>query len=81
MSERTTRTIKRMVAAHGGRNVRVLAGHSLLLVDMDQGRNLFDLVRLTEELREALGAELRVLTEASLSPYLRHLVLADAEKL
>jgi len=81
LSEGTTKTIKRLVAAHGGHNVRVLRGRPLLLVDMDQGRNLFDLVRLTEELREALGAELRVLTEASLSPYLRDSVLADAEKL
>ena len=78
MSERTAKTIKRLAAAHGGHSVRVLAGRPLLLVDMDQGRNLFDLVRLTDELREALGAEVRVLTEGSLSPYLRDAVLAEA---
>jgi hypothetical protein len=78
LSERSTTIIKQMAAARGGHNVRVLAGRPLLLVDMDQGRNLFDLVRLTEELREALGAEVDVLTEGSLSPYLRDAILAKA---
>jgi len=50
----------------------------LLIVDMDEGRSLFDLVRLTLELREALGLEVNVLTEGSLSPYLRDAVLAEA---
>jgi predicted nucleotidyltransferase len=45
---------------------------------MDQGRNLFDLVALNEELSEALGIEVNVLTEGSLSPYLRDTVLAEA---
>jgi len=75
------KTIKRLAAAHGGHNVRVLAGRPLLLVDMDQGRNLFDLVRLTEEIRDALGAEVGVLTEGSLSPYLRDAILAEAAPL
>lgn len=44
---------------------------------MDQGRNLFDLVALNEELNEALGTEVNVLTEASLSPYLRDAILAE----
>lgn len=81
------RTIKRLVAAHGGRNVRVLASvreepgsgsGPVFLVDLDQGRNLFDLVALAEDLGEALGAEVNVLTEGSLSPYLRDVVLAEA---
>jgi predicted nucleotidyltransferase len=45
---------------------------------MDQGRSLFDLVALTEELSEALGTEVEVLTEGSLSPYLRNAILAKA---
>ncbi|HST70178.1 MAG TPA: hypothetical protein VLI94_11030 [Solirubrobacterales bacterium] len=79
---------KRVTAAHGGRNVRVLVprskgspddtGRPLFLVDLDEGRNLFDLVALTEDLGEALGAEVNVLTEGSLSPYLREAVLAEA---
>lgn len=54
-------------------------GYPLLIVDMDEGRSLFDLVRLTEALHKALGAEVRVLTEGSLSPYLRDAILAEAE--
>lgn len=48
---------------------------------MERGRTLFDLVALEEDLSEALGKKVYVLTEASLSPYLRDSVLADAEKL
>lgn len=45
---------------------------------MDQGRSLFDLVALTEELSAALGTEVDVLTEGSLSPHLRDAILAEA---
>ncbi len=60
--------------------MRVLSGRvcPLLIVDMDEGRSLFDLVRLTQELCEALGIEVNVLTEGSLSPYLRDAILAEA---
>lgn len=88
LSESVARAIKRLAAAHGGRNVRLLGprsegspedtGRPLFLVDMDQGRSLFDLVALTEELSEALGTEVKVLTEGSLSPYLRNAILAKA---
>jgi hypothetical protein len=83
LSEASTETIKRLAAAHGGQNVRVSPGGAcpLLIVDMDEGRNLFDLVRLTQELCEALGVEVNVLTEGSLSPYLREAVLAEAAPL
>lgn len=88
LSEDVARASKRLAAAHGGHNVRALVpqgagspegtGRPLFLVDMDQGCNLFDLVALNEELNEALGAEVNVLTEASLSPYLRDAILAEA---
>lgn len=82
--------IKRLAAVYGGHNVRVLgstseksgtAGRPVFVVDMNEGRNLIDLVALTEELGEALGVEVRVLTEGSLSPYLRDAVLAEAVEL
>jgi hypothetical protein len=66
-----------------GHNVRVLgsaseksgnAGRPVFLVDLDEGRSLFDLVALTDELGEALGVEVNVLTEGSLRPtYVRPL--------
>ncbi len=49
-----------------------------LLVDMAEGRSLFDLVALSDELKEALGVEVDVVTEGSLSPYLRERILAEA---
>ena len=52
------------------------AGHPVFLVDLEGGSNLFDLVVLTEELSEALGVEVNVLTEGSLSRYLRDAILA-----
>lgn len=83
LSETEARITKQLAAAHGGQNVRVSPGNAcpLFIVDMAQGRSLFDLVRLTEELREALGAEVNVLTEESLSPYLRDAILAEAKAL
>jgi uncharacterized protein len=80
--------INRIAAAHGARNVRVFgsvprgeaSGDSDLdlLVDMAEGRSLFDLVALSDELEEALGIDVDVVTEASLSPYLRDRILAEA---
>jgi predicted nucleotidyltransferase len=42
---------------------------------------LFDLVALGDELEEALGIEVDVVTEGSLSPYLRDRILAEAVRL
>lgn len=49
-----------------------------LLVDMAEGRTLFDLVALSDELEELLGVRVDVVTEASLSPYVRDRVLDEA---
>ncbi|MBS1863134.1 MAG: nucleotidyltransferase family protein [Actinobacteria bacterium] len=78
-------------AAHGARNVRVFgsvgrgeASRSSdldLLVDMSEGRSLFDLVALGDDLEEALGVVVDVVTEKSLSPYLRDRILAEAVSL
>lgn len=80
--------INRIAAAHGARNVRVFgsvrrgeaSGDSDLdlLVDMAEGRSLFDLVALSDELEDALGVDVDVVTEGSLSPYLRDRILAEA---
>jgi predicted nucleotidyltransferase len=83
--------INRIAAAHGARNVRVFgsvgrgeSGDSSdlnLLVDMSEGRSLFDLVALGADLEEALGVAVDVLTERSVSPYLRDRILAEAVSL
>jgi uncharacterized protein len=90
LSEKATEGVKRVEADYGARNVRVLdsvqsdsadnVGLLVFLVDMDEGRSLFDLVALTEELREALGVVVNVLTEGSISPYLCDAILAEANR-
>ncbi|HEX6456366.1 MAG TPA: nucleotidyltransferase family protein [Solirubrobacterales bacterium] len=78
----------RIAAAHGAGNVRVFgsvgrgeqgASSDLdLLVDMAEGRSLFDLIALSNDLEESLGVNVDVVTEASLSPYIRDRVLDEA---
>lgn len=45
---------------------------------MAEGRTLFDLIALSNDLEDSLGIEVDVVTEASLSPYIRDRVLGDA---
>jgi predicted nucleotidyltransferase len=81
-------SINRIALAHGADNVRVFGSRGRheaaessdldLLVDMADGRSLFDLVALTDELEDALGVEVDVVTEGGLSPYLRDRILAEA---
>ena len=49
-----------------------------LLVEMDKGRSLLDLIELERELQTALGIEVDVLTPGSISPYLRDTIEAEA---
>jgi predicted nucleotidyltransferase len=80
--------ISRIASAHGARNVRVFGSVSRgeasdssdldLLVDMSEGRSLLDLVALGDDLKDALGVAVDVVTENSLSPYLRDRILAEA---
>lgn len=80
--------IRRIASAHGAGNVRVFGSTARgeqgaasdldLLVDMAEGRSLFDLIALSNDLEESLGVEVDVLTEASLSPYMRDRVLDEA---
>jgi len=80
--------VRRIAAAHGAGNVRVFgsvgrgeqdASSDLdLLVEMAEGRSLFDLIALSNDLEESLGVEVDVVTEASLSPYMRDRVLDEA---
>jgi len=77
-----------IAAAHGACNVRLFgstgrgereASSDLdLLVDMVEGRTLFDLIALSDALEECLGIRVDAVTEASLSPYVRDRVLDEA---
>ena len=88
--QRTTE-IRRLARAYGVRHLRVFgsqgrgearAGSDLdLLVDLQPGRDLLDLVGFKLDLEDALGCPVDVVTEASLSPYLRERILAEARPL
>lgn len=87
LRERRTE-ILRCASKHGARNVRVFGstargeGHPSsdvdLLVEMEPGRSLLDLVGLWQDLEDMLGSHVDVLSEGGVSPHLRERIYADA---
>ena len=83
--------IQEIARQHGARNLRVFGsvargeaaeGSDLdLLVEMEPGRSLLDLVAIKQDLEELLGCKVDVVTEAAVSPYLRQRVLNEAVSL
>lgn len=75
-------------ARHGARNVRVFGSVARgeadassdidILVDLEEGRSLFDLGALAVELEELLGRHVDVVTERGLHPRIEERVLAEA---
>jgi uncharacterized protein len=80
--------ILRIAAAHGARNVRVFGSLARgeggeesdldVLVELEDGRTLLDLVRLKRELEEVTHCEVDVVTDNGLSPYMRDEILGEA---
>ena len=80
--------ILRLAALHGCRNVRVFGsvatGESRetsdvdFLVDLDEGRNLFDLGGLLADLTDELKRDVDVVESRCLHPYIRQRVLGEA---
>ena len=80
--------ILKLADRHGAYNVRIFGsvarGEAVpgsdvdILVDMEQGRSLLDLVGLWQELEELLGCKVDVITSGGISPYLRDRILAEA---
>lgn len=78
-------------AEHGARNVRVFGsvvrGESDassdvdLLVEMEPGRSLIDLVGLWQDLEDMLGTHVDVLSDGGVSPHLRERIYAEAVSL
>ena len=87
LSERIS-DIRRIAKAHGIVRVRFFGSQASgatrktsdldLLVDLEPERDLLDLVAFKLALEDHLGCRGDVLTEASLSPYLRKLILREA---
>jgi predicted nucleotidyltransferase len=83
--------VQKIARQHGARNLRVFGsvargeaaeGSDLdLLVEMEPGRSLLDLVAIKQDLEELLGCKVDVVTEAAVSPYLRERVLNEAVSL
>jgi predicted nucleotidyltransferase len=85
------RDILRIAASHGARNVRLFGSAARgedrpdsdvdLLVEMESGRSLLDLVALGQELEDLLHRKVDVLTDSSVHPAIRPNILADARPL
>lgn len=85
------REILRVAAMHRVRDVRVFGsvargeakpGSDLdLLVKLDPETSLLDLIAFKQDLEDMLGCQVDVLTEASVSPYIRDQVLQEAIRL
>ncbi len=80
-----------MAACHGATNIRVFGSVVRgddrpdsdidLLVDVEPGRSLLDIIGLEQELEELLGRRVEVLTIGGLSPYLEQRILTEAARL
>ena len=74
--------------SHGARSIRVFGSHARgeakpdsdldLLVQLEDGRSLLDIVAMKQDLEDLLGCRVDVVTEASVSPYLRSEVMAHS---
>lgn len=80
--------ILRLAAQHGATNVRVFGSLARgegrpdsdvdMLITLAPERSLLDLIALKQDLEDLLGCKVDVVTEASVSPYIRPQVLQDA---
>jgi predicted nucleotidyltransferase len=83
--------ILRIAGAHGAHSVRVFGSVSRseagpksdvdLLVKLEPGRSLLDLIAIKQDLEDLLGREVDVVTEDAVSPYIREQVLKEAVSL
>lgn len=80
--------IKRLAERHGVTHVEVFGSVARgednpdsdldLLVELAPGRNLLDLIGFKQDLEDALGVHVDVLTRGGLHPLLRDRILAEA---
>lgn len=83
--------IRRISREHGAQAIRIFGSRARgmgapgsdldVLVDLDAGRDLLDLVAIKQDLEALLGCPVDVVTEPALSPYLREQVLREAQPL
>ena len=80
--------IVKLAAVHGATNVRIFGSTGRgednpnsdvdLLVEFDEDRSLFDLIRLREDLAQLLGRQVDVVTTDALNSRIRQDVLGEA---
>ena len=80
--------ILRIARSHGALRVRVFGSRARgdtqegsdldLLVGLEPGRGLLDVIAIKQDLEDLLGYAVDVVTEGGLSPYLRDRILAEA---
>jgi predicted nucleotidyltransferase len=83
--------ILEIAASHGARNVQVFGSLARgeagpdsdvdILVELDPGRSLLDIIAIKQDLEDLLGCKVDVVTEAAISPYIREQVLKEAVSL
>ncbi|MCD6268578.1 MAG: nucleotidyltransferase family protein [Deltaproteobacteria bacterium] len=86
-----TPSILKIADRYGARKIRVFGSFADgnvddnsdldLLVDLEQGRDLLDLIGFKQELEERISRRVDVVTEKGLSPYLRKTILSQARPL
>jgi predicted nucleotidyltransferase len=86
-----SKDILRVTRQHGAQRVRVFGSAARgrttptsdldILVDMEAKRSLLDIVAIKQDLEDMLGCRVDVVTESSLSPYIRQEVLKEAKTL
>ena len=80
--------ILQIAARHGARTVRIFGSVARgeagpgsdvdILVNLNPGRSLLDVVAIKQDLEDLLGCKVDVVTEAAISPYIREQVLKEA---
>ena len=83
--------IIKIAASHGARNLRVFGSRARgeassksdldLLINLEPGRSLLDLIAIKQDLEDLLGCAVDVVTEDAVSPHIRDQVLQDAVSL
>jgi hypothetical protein len=83
----TREEILRIAAKRGARQVRLFGSFAKgmateasdvdILVEMESGRSLLDLVAIKQDLEDLLGRPVHVVTASSRSPYMRDEVLKE----